>query len=52
MLVLQGVTRRFGQLAAVADVSLAVESGGFIGIMEQRKEVVQCGRGGSIAKVA
>jgi phosphonate transport system ATP-binding protein len=33
MLVLEGVTRRFGQLAAVADVSLAVESGGFIGII-------------------
>ena len=33
MLVLQRVTRRFGHLAAVADVSLAVATGGFVGII-------------------
>jgi phosphonate transport system ATP-binding protein len=33
MLVLDGVTRRFGDLTAVADVELAIEPGGFIGII-------------------
>ena len=31
MLVLDGVTRRFGKLTAVANVELAIEPGGFIG---------------------
>ena len=33
MLVLDGVTRRFGKLTAVANVELAIEPGGFIGII-------------------
>jgi phosphonate transport system ATP-binding protein len=33
MLVLDGVTRRFGELTAVADVNLEITPGGFIGII-------------------
>jgi phosphonate transport system ATP-binding protein len=33
MLVLDGVTRRFGHLTAVAEVELAIEPGGFIGVI-------------------
>jgi len=33
MLVLDGVTRRFGELTAVADVSLEIAPGGFIGVI-------------------
>ncbi|HXW24980.1 MAG TPA: phosphonate ABC transporter ATP-binding protein [Xanthobacteraceae bacterium] len=33
MLVLDGVTRRFGDMTAVADVELAIEPGGFIGVI-------------------
>jgi phosphonate transport system ATP-binding protein len=33
MLVLDGVTRRFGQMTAVAGVELAIEPGGFIGVI-------------------
>src|ERR1700730_12027694 len=33
MLVLDGGTRRFGDLTAVADVELAIEPGGFVGII-------------------
>jgi len=33
MLVLDGVTRRFGDRTAVADVALAIEPGGFIGVI-------------------
>ena len=33
MLVLDGVTRRFGDLTAVSDIELAIAPGGFIGII-------------------
>jgi phosphonate transport system ATP-binding protein len=33
LLVLNGVTRRFGDLTAVADVDLTIEPGGFVGII-------------------
>ena len=33
MLVLDGVTRRFGQMTAVSGVSLSVEGGGFVGVV-------------------
>jgi phosphonate transport system ATP-binding protein len=33
MLVLDGVTRRFGQMTAVSGVSLSVEDGGFVGVV-------------------